>query len=294
MSESIEQLRQRWETDPSPQLSMQLAEEYRRLDQRREAAEVLTRALEANPEHVAARVALGRFKGELGEVDEACGLLERVVNQDPTHLVASKLLVGLYLEKGDKRQARDRLDLYKLLNESDPEIEILEARLQGTPAAATVATAVVDVPRNGDPFQDLWSDLDSRSYWQAFGAEGIFPVAGVPGKAVPEEMPVEMPVVAETEPEETPAATVTLAHLYLQQGHLDDAESTFGEVLLREPANVEAEAGLAEIHRLRAESLAAAEAPAPVTAEESTDMNSRKIGILQDYLRRIRAASQDR
>lgn len=289
MNETIEELRQRWENDPSPQLSMQLAEEYRRLDQRREAAEVLTKAMEENPEHVAARVALGRFKSELGEVDEACGLLEKVVTEDPTHLVASKLLVGLYLERGDDRQARDRLDLYKLLNESDPEIEVLEARLAGSPTRAATVTGVVDIPRNGDPFQGLWSDMDSTAYWQALGAEGIFPVAGQ--RPAIRRLPVP-PVVEE--PEEDPGATVTLATLYLQQGHLDDAEKSFGEVLSREPGNPDALAGMEEINRQRVVSLATVEDAAPVVADRADTVAARKIEVLKDYLHRLRAAGNDR
>ena len=49
-----------------------------------------------------------------------------MVGGDPTHLVANKLLVRIYLDLGNEKQARDRLDLYALLNESDPDIEQLE------------------------------------------------------------------------------------------------------------------------------------------------------------------------
>ena len=291
MNESIEELRRRWEADPSPQLSIQLAEEYRRLDQRQRAAEVLARSLEENPGHVAARVALGRTKSELGEVEEACGLLERVVTEDPTHLVASKLLVGLYLQKGDERQARDRLDHYRLLNEGDPEIENLEAKLRGESAASAVVSGVVDVPRNGDPFQELWSLTDSREYWQALGAEGIFPVAGRPGGSPPVGSSADAAVEPTTH--EDRGATVTLANLYLEQGHLDDAEAAFGEVLAREPENEAALQGMAVIAGQRAEGAHLDEPPTGETTDPR-DINARKIGVLRDYLQRIRAASQDR
>jgi len=289
MSESIEKLRQRWDEDPSPQLSMQLAEEYRRLDQRKEAAEVLSRSLEENPEHVAARVALGRFKGELGEVEEACALLERVATEDPTHLVASKLLVSLYLERGDKRQARDRLDLYKLLNESDPEIEVLEARLSSGSRALDTAIMAVDIPENGEPFQELWAGVDSPDYWQVFGAEGIFPVFGKPFL-----VRRETTAILVEDQEQAPGATVTLANLYLQQGHLGDAEEAFREVLSREPANPDALAGMDEIGRQRSESLAAVEVPLESVVGEVDDSAVRKIAILKDYLQRIRAAGNHR
>jgi Tfp pilus assembly protein PilF len=291
MSESIEELRQRWEADPSPQLSIQLAEEYRRLDQREQAAEVLLRSLEENPDHVAARVALGRTKSELGEVDAACELLERVVTEDPTHLVASKLLVGLYLEKGDERQARDRLDLYRLLNEGDPEIETLEARLRQDSTATTLVSGIVDVPRNGDPFQELWSRTDSRGYWQAMGAEGIFPVAGGSWGPTPARSTVD--IAAEPEADVTRGATVTLANLYLEQGHLEDARAAFSEVLAGDPQNVAALEGMAAIASQQAEGQNVDESPSAEVVDPG-DINARKIGVLRDYLRRIRAASRDR
>jgi tetratricopeptide (TPR) repeat protein len=251
---------------------LQLAEEYRQLDRWEEAVEVLSKSLEDNPEHVAARVALGRFRLELGEIEEACTLLEQVVGEDPTHLVASKLLVNLYLERGDERQARDRLDLYKILNPSDPEIESLEAQLSGGSAAPESAVVIVDIPRNGDPFADLWAPGDSEAYWNALGAEGIFPVSGRPS------------------PVQAPGATVTLANLYLQQGHLEDAEKAFREGLDRQPANRGALAGLAEIRQQRQEISEDVAASAVTAAPEAVEATSRKIEILQDYLRRIRGA----
>lgn len=256
------------------------------MDQPEEAAGVIAKALEEHPEHVAARVALGRYKSELGEVEEACDLLERVVNDDPTHLVASKLLVSLYLERGDQKQARDRLDLYKVLNESDPEIEVLEARLGVGATVSEAVEAVVDIPRNGDPFQDLWADLDVAAYWQALGAEGIFPVSGGPRPFMRPDT-----IVTSVEEIEGPSgATVTLANLYLQQGHLEDAEKAFGEVLSRDPVNAEAIAGIEGIERQRRELLDVAEAPVLTDAPETMDVNARKIGVLKDYLRRIRAS----
>jgi len=213
MTESIEDLRHRWEEDPTPQLSLHLAEEYRRLERHEDAVFVLGQALEEHPEHVAAGVALGRYRLELGDVDEACEILEKVVAEDPTHLVANKLLVGLYLDNGQEKQAQDRLDLYKLLNEGDEEIELLERRLRGE--------EVVTEPMGGepDPFVGLWQAVGDESYWQAVGAEGIFPIAaGVTHLAVT-PYPVDAVEVPAAELP-VPGATVTLANLYLQQGHL--------------------------------------------------------------------------
>lgn len=46
---------------------------------------------------------------------------------------------------------------------------------------------------------------------------------------------------------EAPHPTLTLARLYLAQGHFEEAEETFRAVLLREPGNGEARLGLAAV-----------------------------------------------
>jgi tetratricopeptide (TPR) repeat protein len=340
MTDRVDQLRKRWEEEPSPQLSLQLAEEYRQLGQLDEGVVILEQALGLHPGHVAARVALGRFRLELGQLEEAQRVLEEVVDEDPTHLVANKLLVFLFLETGQRKQARDRLDLYKLLNASDPEIEFLEERLKapqavlatseaagerdelfamaGSPTplnldnlagAPTGTEALSHEPslqgRTDDPFASLWHDVDTESHWQEIAAEGIFPVVEVEEKpeppiveepaaaTEPETVPTEEPVedLFEESPGET-AATVTLAKLYLDQGHLDEAEQGFREVLERQPEDDRAQEGLREIQRLREETLTSAPPLVEQTTETRTDLKGRKIRVLQEYLERLRSAAR--
>lgn len=289
----LEELRQRWEKEPSPRLSLELAEEYRRAGDLEEAVAVLETAMESHPEHVAARVALGRYRMELGRFDEARSLLEGVVAEDPTHLVANKALVKLHAALGEKKQATDRLALYRLLNESDPEIEELEQRIAGKHPVEQETVADSGLPRERarpapvlvasgpvEPFPGLAKRLADERYWQAIGAEGIFPVqpalatvardleTAAPGSVDPARRPVDDEV-----------ATVTLANLYLEQGHLDEAESTFQRVLAREPENRQAVEGLERVLNKRAE-------PAGQTVE------SRKIAMLKNYLERLRRSSE--
>jgi len=125
----LKELRQRWEREKSPRLFLQLAEEYRRLGHLQDAVAVLAIGLEAHPTHLAARVALGRCQLELNQPHEAEKILEAVVASDPTQLVANKLLIETYLRIRQPEKARDRLDLYNLLNPADGEIEAFERRL---------------------------------------------------------------------------------------------------------------------------------------------------------------------
>lgn len=125
----LTQLRARWKSDPSSRIFLQLAEEYRHLGRVQEAYEVLEAGLREHPGYLSALVAKGRCLLELGDAPGARGVLERVVQQDATQMVANKLLVRAYLETGEPDGARQRLDLYSLLNDSDPEIEELRRRV---------------------------------------------------------------------------------------------------------------------------------------------------------------------
>jgi tetratricopeptide (TPR) repeat protein len=346
MSETIEEMLQRWEEEPTPQLSLQLAEEYRQQGRLEEGTTILEQALRLHPNHVAARVAYGRFLLESGRMEDAAAVLEAVVEEDPTHLVANKLLIGLYLEGDRFKDARDRLDLYKLLNESDPEIEMLEAQLPSSGSTGAPPTAVdaagrvfvlggslpppdlhglvaeggsrVAVPArpralaSEGPFGDLWQGVDQEEYVRALGAEGIFPVVVVAEVEDVEEPAIELvsePESTEEEPAEAPAepesiteavedepiqaigATTTLANLYLDQGHLDDAAQAFEEVLAREPDNTTASQGLAETRRRMGESLEGEASADGEADDDRLDARGRKTRVLREYLDRLKAAS---
>ena len=75
MKDSIEEMLQRWEEEPTPQLSLQLAEEYRQQGHLEEGATILEQALRLHPHHVSARVAYGRFLLDLGRSEEAAQML---------------------------------------------------------------------------------------------------------------------------------------------------------------------------------------------------------------------------
>lgn len=127
----LDELRHRWEEEPGSRVSLQLADEYRRAGRHGEALEVLEKGLEQNPNQVSALVLQGRVLLESGEAGRAVGSLERAVEVDPTNQAAMKLAVEAYLEQGDRDKAAERLELYKLISSGDPDIEDLEARVEG-------------------------------------------------------------------------------------------------------------------------------------------------------------------
>ena len=135
-ADPLADLRRRWEEEPGSRLFLQLAEEYRRDGRREEALQVLQRGLEAHPQQVSGLVSLGRLHLEMGQAAQAATALEKAVSIDPTNLAAMKLAVEAYLAQGDRDNARQRLELYKLLNAGDPEVGDLEDRVEGRAPAA--------------------------------------------------------------------------------------------------------------------------------------------------------------
>lgn len=415
----LTQLKNRWEADPTSRIFLQLAEEYRHQGRVKEALGVLDRGLREHPGYLSALVAKGRCHLELGEPEPARTVLERVVKQDATQMVANKLLVRAYLDTGEPDKARERLDLYSLLTESDPETEELRRRLRameqppqapptsddsplrsaappprgrergreedlfdlGAPAprpaarpeepfadlfapppvtapeaaseAAPEAAAVAVALEEAEPEDVLFPGLASREsrtrYLDALAAEGLFflelapappvpepppepewaappepapepapaaPAAAAPAEAAPVfDLEEQTPWAVEPEPVEPepaePIATVTLGELYLRQGHRDEAERIFHEVLRREPGNAAAQQAVERLappppepapaasasaagaagRPLEARDLLAGYSPAAAPAG-SAGAKARKVFLLNSYLQRLRRGGQ--
>lgn len=128
-SERLEALEARWSSDKHSRVFLQLADEYRRLGRPGDAVRVLEEGLAENPRYPAAQVALGRCQLDLGQTAAAAETLERVVASDPTQMVAYRLLVDAYVAQGKPEEARQRLRIYSLLNDADPEIAELRRRI---------------------------------------------------------------------------------------------------------------------------------------------------------------------
>jgi tetratricopeptide (TPR) repeat protein len=361
----LTQLRARWQGDPSSRVFLQLAEEYRHLGRVQDALQVLEAGLKEHPGYLSALVAKGRCLLELGDAAAAREVLERVVQQDATQMVANKLLVRAYLETGEPERAGQRLDLYSLLNDSDPEIAELRQRVvamsrpprapdeprpeepaerprmdpsetpspataevfdlgpaaapssfaagddvfglgapgapgaQGAPGrgedaraelvAAAQAAPAVHAHREGngaEPFPDPAPEQSRRLYLASFAAERIFWFDEAAAEPAAEQEPV-----ATAAPAAEAAGTVTLAELYLRQGHTEEAARLFGEVAQREPGNAAAREGLARLagarQAPRQERLDAGQLLAGLNDPQASP-TTRRAYLLQSYLARLR------
>ena len=278
----IATLRRRWEQERSATASMPLAEEYRRLGRRDEAAEVLETTLKAQPRHTAVQVALGRCRLEVGDPQGALDVLRDVLERDPLQLVANQLVIESLIEAGQAGTAGQRLHHYQALNARDPKIPGWKRRIAaiattpppGAPAIALPAAPPIDAEMLFDLSANetaTASSLDSLAEDDA-AVETLFPQLCTEdflepfrraldaswahflavesqtttlASELPEPEPAPAAVAATAA---APAATVTLGELYLRQGHVAEAERIFAEVLAQDPANLAAAEGL---HALR-------------------------------------------
>jgi len=205
----LEALRERWERDPASRLFLQLAEEYRRDGQPEAALKVLETGLGHHPGYLAARVALGRCRLETGDVTGAAETLERVIAADPTQLVANKLLIATYLRLGRIDDARDRLDLYVLLNEADPEIAEIERQL-----AAAAAPPAAELPELPTAYGELEQFVERSAAVRDRPVAAAEPLAITPRPAVAldlERLPLPDAARRRVDPARLPPPFPTLA-----------------------------------------------------------------------------------
>jgi tetratricopeptide (TPR) repeat protein len=347
ISTRLAELKRRWEEDPASPVFVQLAEELRKLGRCDEALEILAKGLERNPGYISAQVSIGRCLLDLGRGSDAQIALMEVLDRDPAHLVASKLLIEVHLLRGDGVLARRQLDQYQSLAPGDPDLEDLGRRIDhvllapadeeveivgwnpgaepATPDASPLPTVAAALALAGDPFPGLHARLSRSHYRGRLAEEGLLgrgPVAPAVPAQPPEVTvaaaalsadpittepvpvsflaqepapmleeppwqlePVSLPLAEpareaaweasyEAEPstdgaptaeptyeEALPSflapepvageepATVTLAQLYLRQGHAEEAGRIYLRVLDREPDNSAALAGLEEVAR---------------------------------------------
>lgn len=97
----IAELRRRVDKDPTSIAFAQLAEEYRRMGDYKEAVKTCRDGLARHPGYVSAQVTLGRALVELGEYDEARKELEAVVRIAPDNLAAIRALADIHDRYGN-------------------------------------------------------------------------------------------------------------------------------------------------------------------------------------------------
>src|SRR5262249_38152065 len=148
----IDDLRRRIQKDSASIAFAQLAEEYRRAGQYKEAVDVCRSGLAIHPGYLSARVTLGRALIELNHLDEAQTELETVLKGAPENLAARRGLAEIHHRRGNLAEALTQYRTAQGLARNDPELEQtvndLERRLAPTKAPPPVGGLS---PRQGHP-----------------------------------------------------------------------------------------------------------------------------------------------
>ena len=261
----IDELRRRVREEPESRAFVLLAEEYRRDDRIGEALSTLEAGLAVQPDYLAARIALGRYQLEAFLADEGIRSLEQVVEADETQMVAYRLLIGAYAERGDSAAAQRALKVYTLLNPQDTEIQFLEdlaGAAQALPAGDDRSATYPPSPDSEPtaPAEAAPAERPPESRQSPFSLappEVMAPELGsleprplrrprAPGGAEDEKVSPQLDRGREESRESSaaPRATATLAELYLRQGHTEEAAEIYRRVLADDPGNSVARAAL--------------------------------------------------
>ena len=149
-STRIDDLRSRLQKDPASIAFAQLAEEYRRAGQFREAIETCEAGLNRHPGYLSARVTLGRALLELGELDDAYRELTDVLQHAPENLAAIRGLAEVHRRRGELPEALEQFKSAFELAGSDPNIEQMVRDLRREAGQKTAAGTSRQGASSGD------------------------------------------------------------------------------------------------------------------------------------------------
>lgn len=186
----IIELRRRVHADPASPAFAQLAEECRRAGETDEAVGVCRAGLGHHPDHVAARVTLGRALVELGRLDEAFAELTQVLDAVPGNLPAIRALAEIYQRRGLMSEALVHYRRALELAQHDSDLE------------QTVATMKSSLEPAAPPAED--ASTDPVKIEELFDFDSLLAQLGTEPSPAPEKMfrplvvepPVQSPIQA--------------------------------------------------------------------------------------------------
>ena len=267
-SPDLQKLEEKLRKDPTSKLFFPLAEEYTKVGRLHEAIALLRSGIKAHPDFLGARVALGKALLSKGQVSEAKREFEQVVTANPDNLMAHKKLAAIYAKEGDKRKALASCELILAVSPNDVEAVRLRAEVGSLPDVspedeATVKSQVSAVPSpeaeatvmDRGPAADESAEptvveptLVARDGMAAEIAEAT-EVMQLPTKTPPAAAEPPIQRVADTAGDESAVAdeelaTVSLADLYIAQGHYQHGIAVYRRLLERTPNDAEITAKL--------------------------------------------------
>lgn len=261
-SPDLQKLEEKLRRDPASKLFFPLAEEYTKAGRLNEAISLLRSGIKAHPDFLGARVALGKALLTKGQVGEAKREFEQVVAANPDNLMAHKKLAAIYAKEGDKRKALASCELILAVNPTDAEAVRLRASIGSLPDVLPEDEATVKSQVSSVPSTETEATVVDRP---PAVDESVEPTLVARAAADPEiaeatevmQLPPEVPAApaapapegADTERGEGAVAdeelaTVSLADLYVAQGHYQRGIAVYRRILERTPNDAEIAAKL--------------------------------------------------
>jgi tetratricopeptide (TPR) repeat protein len=248
-SPELVKLADKFRKDPSSKLFFPLAEEYAKVGRIGEAIELLRTGIKAHPDLLSARVSLGKALLAKGLHAEAQAEFEQVIVANPDNIMAHKKLASIYVHAGDKPRAVASCQAVLAVNPSD--VEVLKLREEADrlaeippapprPAFGELSEGFESEPTVVDPTLVDVVEPTVVDPTLMSRAPGPAPVEAAIGQAE-EDAPS---AAVEEGPIEDDLATVSMADLFVAQGHYQRGIEIYRRILDRNPGHVEATAKL--------------------------------------------------
>jgi tetratricopeptide (TPR) repeat protein len=261
-SPELVKLADKFRKDPSSKLFFPLAEEYAKVGRIGEAIELLRTGIKAHPDLLSARVSLGKALLAKGLHAEAQAEFEQVIVANPDNIMAHKKLASIYVHAGDKPRAVASCQAVLAVNPSD--VEVLKLREEADrlaeippapprPAFGELSEGFESEPTVVDP---TLVDVVEPTVVDPTLVDVVEPTVVDPTlmSRAPGPAPVEAAIgqaeedapsaAVEEGPIEDDLATVSMADLFVAQGHYQRGIEIYRRILDRNPGHVEATAKL--------------------------------------------------
>lgn len=292
----IHELEQKLALMPGSRAFVALAEEYRRAGRLEQALATLTKGLETHPNYLSAQVAIARLYQEMGKLPESIAAFQKVLAADRQNLVAAKSLADLYRSQGEPLEALKKYKLYRALSadpDTDEQIAELERELNAPPGGFVQSAARVPPAPAAGIFTEA-PPLErpaAEPIPEPFLLEEPAPEAPAPAGGLVEELmafpapspSVDAPSTPALAGEGAPPAGIpasrTLADLYYDQGHSEDARRIYERLARANPEDQSLAQRLKQLTDGQAESRPA--------RGGSGEGRQRRVAALQAWLRRV-------
>ena len=266
-SEQIKQLEEKWLGNPRSRVFAQLADFYRKSGRAEEGIDICLEGLEYHRDYPQGYLVLGKCYREMECLGEAEKAFEKALDQDPTNLVALKLLGQVRERKGDRDEALRNYSDYLDLNPFDTVIlHRREILLSSVPSEVTTGSHAPDgddapgdrgIPENPGPTTadeairlETPGETRGERDFPAAPTEISIPDAGglrEDDAGAVESSPADSPEVHDSGPDQDILATMTLARIYYKQGLLKRAREIYRRLLQKDPGNAVLNEKIAEI-----------------------------------------------